>query len=179
MHLSAQEEVKTRELLNPFIRQPESIRSYFSGSFGNGSIQNEDDMEWRTFELRIGAPVHSDQRIDFVHYNEGHPENHHRDGFSIQNVYSVSVTEAIQLEIGVGPYLSFDTTTRNGLQHDDQRIGLLGSIALLYYLNTLRERNFHLRFDYNHVSMPGAHTSRAFLIGLGMNYGGEESSLPS
>ena len=163
----ADDEEKQTSLLSRFNHQ-------VSAAFGNGSVSEGDDMEWRTFELRIGSSPASNRRLDFVHYNEGHPFNNHRDGFAIEPMYDVSINKKIKFELGIGPYLSFNTTSRNQTQYDDKNLGILASVAVLYYLNVLENRNLHLRLDYNHVSMRDTHSSDAILVGIGMNFGESE-----
>ncbi len=154
---------------------PISFKQYTSAIFGNGSASEGGSMQWRTFELRIGSSIAPNKRLDFVHYNEGHPDNNHRDGFAIQAVYDTSIHKNIKLEVGVGPYLSFNTTTRNAVQYNDKHVGILGSAVVLYYLNT-KSQNLHLRADYNHVAIREAHSSDAILVGIGMNFGEHISS---
>jgi hypothetical protein len=81
--------------------------AYLSLAFGNGRIHggNASGNTWmrgRTFEVRAGRQQHDlfgltlpsawTMRVDFVHYNEGHPDNNHRDGFALQwlNVARIS-----------------------------------------------------------------------------------------
>jgi len=143
-----------KPLLNRF-------QHYVSAAWGNGEGGEGDDMRWRTFEIRIGSSAASNRRLDFVHYNEGHPENNHRDGFAIEPMFSVSINKKIRFEMGVGPYLSFNTTSRNQKQYDDKNLGILASAVIVYS---------YLRLEYNHVSIHGEHPSDAILIGIGTNF---------
>jgi hypothetical protein len=128
-------------------------------------------MQWRAFEIRIGQAISDAIRIDVVHDNEGHPLNHHRDGFATQATLVLRPSDNLRVEGSVGPYGSFDTTTdRNGIQHDDKRIGILAGAAILYYLNWI-EPGLHLRVGYNHVEVLGAQRSDAVLFGVGMDFG--------
>jgi hypothetical protein len=78
---------------------PGNHGAYLSAAFGNGRIHggNASGYRWmrgRTFEVRAGRqqddafgvalPPGWTLRVDFVHYNEGHPDNNHRDGFALQ-----------------------------------------------------------------------------------------------
>ena len=67
--------------------------AYLSLGFGDGRIHGGDRgggsrwMGGRAFEVRAGRDEPTrlgPGRIDFVHYNEGHPDNNHRDGFALQ-----------------------------------------------------------------------------------------------
>lgn len=111
-------------------------------------------------------------RIDFVHINEGHPENNHRDGFAVQPMVGVSLSRQARLEAGVGPYLSFNTTTdRHDRQHDDKQIGILASVALLYYLDWIAP-GLHVRVGYDHADMPATFRTDSIVLGLGYEFGG-------
>ncbi len=167
----------------PISRADEVTRSdshlldqYVSAMFGNGNASVGGNMQWRTFELRIGASTTQNQRFDFVHYNEGHPVNNHRDGFSIQVVRDFTVDPNMRLELGIGPYLSFNTTRREKSQYNDKILGILVSAVALYYFNARESRNLHLRIEYNHVEMPQTHESDAILLGIGMNFGSHSAS---
>ena len=74
--------------------------AYASAQFGNGRIYggnagSDRGMAGRALELRFGHALlpgllggtpdgnaNNRLRVDFVHYNEGHPDNNHRDGFA-------------------------------------------------------------------------------------------------
>ena len=155
---------------------PDHFGQYVSVTFGNGRGSEGGSMQWRAFEVRIGSSIAPNKRLDFVHYNEGHPDNNHRDGFALQPMYDISIDKNVKLEVGVGPYLSFNTTTQNQIQYNDKRIGILASAVALYYLNTMKNRDLHVRVDYNHVTMPGAPYSDAILVGMGVNFGEHEPS---
>ena len=165
----ADEEENTTQTIN-------RLKHYVSAAYGNGEASEGGGMEWRTFELRIGSSLAPGRRVDVVHYNEGHPVNNHRDGFAIEAMYDVPINEKIKLELGAGPYLSFNTTSRDAKQYDDKHLGILASAVVLYYLNVHQNNNLHVRLDYNHVHMPGEHPSDAVLLGVGINFGEQESS---
>ena len=112
-------------------------RAYASGTYGNGKINGgnatgDDQMGW-AFEVRFGTELNlpgsngsklfsADEkfRVDVVHYNEGHHENHHRDGFALQAVYSKPLSQKFTAELGVGPYYSMDTSTRERQNEADR-----------------------------------------------------------
>jgi hypothetical protein len=167
---------------------PDDHGAYLSLVFGNGRIHggNAEGNRWmrgRTFEVRagrqqrtlFGAPLPDSlsERIDFVHYNEGHPDNNHRDGFALQwlMVRQLGVRSAI--ELGVGPYLSMNTTVIDGRQVDDANVGALFSLGLRMPLGDL-PAGTHLRIGYNHVQMRNVHRSDALMIGIGRQFGRAE-----
>ena len=155
--------------------------AYLSLGFGDGRIQggNRDDpdasrsLAGRAFEARVGreqAFGAGPGRIDFIHYNEGHPDNNHRDGFALQWVALRPLGASVSGELGAGPYLSMNTTAVDGREVDDARWGLLLSAALRLPLAMLPS-GAHLRVGLNHVLMPGAHRSTAVLFGIGRQFG--------
>lgn len=144
--------------------------TYASIAVGNGQASEGGDMDHRAAEIRIGKAVSEHILINFVHNNEGHPVNNHRDGYAIQPTYEKSVGKNMVVQVGVGPYFSMNTTRKDdGIEYDDKHMGLLATAALLYYLNG-DASGFHIRAEYNHVSIPGQHSSDAFLLGVGKNF---------
>lgn len=162
--------------------------AYISAILGNGvayggnTVASDRSMHWRTFELRFGkeiaapdpvarssAPTDATFRADFVHFNEGHPKNNHRDGFGMQLVYKKPLSGKFGLELGLGPYYSMNTTTINDVEINDAKLGALLSLATLMDLDRFSP-GLHMRYALNHVTMPGAHDSVAFLVGVGRHF---------
>ena len=167
---------------------PDDHGAYLSLVFGNGRIHggNAEGYRWmrgRTFEVRagrqqrtlFGAPLPDSlsERIDFVHYNEGHPDNNHRDGFAVQWLAVRQLGARSAVELGVGPYLSMNTTVIDGRQIDDANVGALVSLGLRLPLRAL-PAGTHLRIGYNHVQMRNVHRSDALMIGIGRQFGRAE-----
>ncbi|MGZ5202851.1 MAG: hypothetical protein ACXWC4_24070 [Telluria sp.] len=163
--------------------------AYLSAVFGNGRIHggNAEGKRWmrgRTFELRAGRqqrtlfgsplPDCLSERIDFVHYNEGHPDNNHRDGFAMQWLMVRRLGAGSSIELGLGPYLSMNTTVIDGRQIDDANVGALFSLGLRLPLGEL-PAGTHLRIGYNHVQMRNVHRSDALMIGIGRQFGRAEA----
>lgn len=152
--------------------------AYLSAEFGSGRMhgENTEGSRWmggRAFEVRAGLEEGSrfgPWRTDFVHYNEGHPDNNHRDGFALQWVAVRPLGAGLTGEIGLGPYLSMNTTTIDGHQIDDSNWGALVSVALRLPLGMLPEGS-HLRLGVNHTLMPDAHRSTAVMLGIGRQFG--------
>lgn len=161
--------------------------AYLSTQFGNGRIAggNAGDyrlMRWRTGEVRVGRDLNpalvgedsvvntrSTARIDFLYYNEGHPDNNHRDGFALQATVSRRIKGAVSAELSAGPYSSMNTTTINGVQINQASRGMLYSAALRYSLGHWAP-GAHLRLGLNHVSMRDTHTSNAVMLGIGRHF---------
>jgi len=167
---------------------PDDHGAYLSLVFGNGRIHggNAEGYRWmrgRTFEVRAGRqqrtlfgsplPDSLNERIDFVHYNEGHPDNNHRDGFALQWLLVRRLGERSAVELGIGPYLSMNTTVIGGRQLDDAHVGALLSLGLRLPLVDL-PAGTHLRIGYNHVQMRNVHRSDALMIGIGRQFGRAE-----
>ncbi|GAB3459481.1 hypothetical protein GCM10027321_17290 [Massilia terrae] len=160
--------------------------AYFSAGFGNGSIDGPGavgyrNMRWRAFESRIGRDLNprlvgegslegaATARIDFVYYNEGHPDNNHRDGFALQLSYARRFGEALTAELSAGPYTSMNTTTLGGVQIDQARRGMLYSAALRCDLGWWMP-GAHLRLGYNHAAPRGVFHSDALMVGIGRHF---------
>jgi hypothetical protein len=152
--------------------------AYLSAVYGDGRIEGGNTsgdgwMHGHTFEVRAGRrepSLSGGGRIEFVYYNEGHPENNHRDGFALQWLAERRLGAHLTAELGAGPYLSMNTTTLNGRQQDDAHWGLLVSAALRLSLDVLPDGT-HLRLGYNHVLMRDVHRSRALMLGIGRQFG--------
>jgi hypothetical protein len=127
---------------------------YFSTVLGNGLSDSNESMNWRAFEIRLGKSYDDNKRFDFIHINEGHMNNNHRDGFAIEAVYDLPLTNNLKLEAGIGPYFSMNTTIVDNKESDDKHLGLLTTVAALYALDGI-SAGLHLRASYNHVVMPG------------------------
>jgi hypothetical protein len=153
---------------------------------GNGIIEGPNaagyaHMRWRAYEVRAGRDLNprilgeetlegkATSRIDFVYYNEGHPDNNHRDGFALQLTYARRFGDTLDAEVSAGPYTSMNTTTVNGAQIDQARYGFLYSAALRYPL-AWWARGAHLRLGYNHVAMRNVFHSDAVMIGIGRHF---------
>jgi hypothetical protein len=162
--------------------QPQAHGAYLSLGFGDGRMEGGDvegdrRMGGRALEIRAGRSqqdVFGGGRIDFVHYNEGHPDNNHRDGFAVQWLAVRPPGATWAGELGIGPYLSMNTTVADGRQIDDAHWGILLSGALRIPLDAplgLLPPGTHLRVGLNYVYMPDAHRSIAVVAGLGRQFG--------
>ena len=151
--------------------------TYLSVQHGGGRIAGGQAvgnrwMRSRAGELRIGRPLSetADSRLDVVYYNEGHPDNNHRDGFALQWAGVRQLDDRFSTEFGIGPYLSMNTTLLDGRQLDDTRWGLLLSAALRMRLFSAPEGTY-VRLGFNHAQMPGVHRSDALMLGVARQFG--------
>jgi hypothetical protein len=161
--------------------------AYASGSLGNGyaygeGAEGDKSMKGRAFEVRFGReldpsnfipevmfPEDGKIRVDIFHYNEGHADNNHRDGFGSQIVIRKDINQIIKVEAGVGPYFSMNTTKIDGTEYDDPRLGALVTLAVLANMDRFSP-GLHLRFAVNHVTMPGAVSTNGFMVGIGKDF---------
>jgi hypothetical protein len=102
--------------------------------------------------------------LNGVYLNEGHPENHHRDGFAIQpSLYKDFNNWRVQL--ATGPYYSMDTTRQaDGTLLNDKHLGLLSSLALKWHPS---QGNWYVGIGYNNVWMPNKLNSNSTVLLLG------------
>lgn len=169
------------------VADPDQRGAYLSAQLGNGVIHGHNAvgyryMRWRAGEVRAGRDLNPDivgednvtgrasSRIDFVYYNEGHPDNNHRDGFALQYTYAQRIG-AVTAELSAGPYSSMNTTTENGVQINQARYGILASAALRFPLDHW-VRGAHLRLGYNHVWNRNVFHSDAVMLGIGRHFTG-------
>ncbi|MBL6988314.1 MAG: hypothetical protein ISR65_00970 [Bacteriovoracaceae bacterium] len=150
---------------------------YVSAVLGNGMTSKGDRTSMPVFNIRIGQQINEHISVQFVHANEGHPENDrgekdHRDGFGILGAYRVDVNEDLKIELSAGPYFSMNTTDIDGVEVDDKNLGVLASVAALYYLNELYP-GLHIRTELDHVEIPGEFKTTSLMIGIGQDFDGE------
>jgi hypothetical protein len=102
--------------------------------------------------------------VNVVYLNEGHPENHHRDGFAIQpSLYKDFDNWRVQLS--TGPYYSMDTTRQaDGTVLNDKHLGLLSSVALKWHPSP---GNWYVGIGYNNVWMQNKLNSNSTILFLG------------
>jgi hypothetical protein len=153
------------------------IGTYLSAQLGGGRIDggNASGNPWmrsRAGELRIGRPLAfaADSRVDVVYYNEGHPDNKHRDGYALQWTRVWRDGQPWSGEFGIGPYFTMNTTRIAGRQLDDSRWGVLLSAALRMRLSAAPDGTY-LRLGVNHAQMPGVHRSDALMLGIARQFG--------
>ncbi|MGI4846546.1 MAG: hypothetical protein ACRYGK_00135 [Janthinobacterium lividum] len=155
---------------------------------GNGGQNGWGDMsmKWRAADLRVGREfkpglagwtlLSGDAlRWDIVYVNEGHPQNNHRDGFALQVMFARRFGNGLAAELGAGPYTTMNTTIdKRNREINDSRLGGLLSLALNLPLQPQPD-GVMLRFGYNHVAVPRAPSSNAFMLGLAKSFGAARS----
>lgn len=137
--------------------------------YGDGRATEGGDMHWRAYQVGFGDVLNDYLSVYLAYVNEGHPVNHHRDGFAALGSLRWPVSDRLVLELSAGPYFSMDTTSVDNQSRNNKRWGLLTSAAVRYYLVPNR---FFLKAQYNHIQMIGGHASDAALFGIGSDFGG-------
>ena len=138
--------------------------------YGDGRATEGGDMHWRAYEVGFGDVLNDYLSVYLAYMNEGHPLNHHRDGFAALGSFRWPVGSRLALEFSAGPYFSMDTTHVDGQPRNDKRWGVRASAAVRYYVVPKR---FFLKVQYNHVQMIGGFNSDAVLFGIGSDFGGD------
>lgn len=166
---------------------PEGHGAYASLTFGSGRIDGpaavgDRSMNGRSLEIRAGrdllvfggdqsATASTILRFDIIHYNEGHPDNNHRDGFAGQLVLSHDFADGRVIgEIGGGPYTNMNTTTIGGVQYDHAGRGRLYTAALRVPVPQLWPGT-EVRVAVNRVALMDTFNSTSLQIGLGRHFG--------
>lgn len=145
--------------------------------YGNGEASNGGDIKWRGAQIGATHDISEHAAFGAIYYNEGHPENNHRDGYALVAWYRQSLTQNLTAEVGTGPYYSMNTTNINGIQFNDKNLGALVALAIRY---RLEGSNVYLRAQYNHVVAPGSFSTNTFLVGVQADMGTtQKSSTPS
>ncbi|MPV59988.1 hypothetical protein CFB46_34160 [Burkholderia sp. HI2761] len=138
--------------------------------YGDGRATEGGDMHWRAYEVGFGDVLNDYLSVYLAYLNEGHPADHHRDGFAALGSFRWPVGSRLALEFSAGPYFSMDTTHVDDRARNEKRWGVRASAAVRYYVVPKR---FFLKVQYNHVQMIGGFNSDAVLFGIGSDFGGD------
>src|SRR5690349_9825177 len=71
--------------------------------YGDGSATKGGDMRWRAYELGFGDVLTNYLSAYVVYLNEGHPLDHHRDGFAALGSFRWPIDNRVTLELSAGP----------------------------------------------------------------------------
>ncbi|MGZ3769806.1 MAG: hypothetical protein ACXVCP_08930 [Bdellovibrio sp.] len=163
----------------------EKSKTSLAFTYGNGKTFAKDpneggNQQW-DYDLRLSNAIGDGcMRIDTGLLNEGHPENHHRDGFYLQLTCRKKVLENIRAEFGVGPYFSMDTTKRaDKVELDQKGLNVIATAALNYYIG---KSGLHLRLECNGVKagLPSnAPDSIQCMAGVGQDFSAPKMSSDS
>jgi len=137
--------------------------------FGNGRATEGGDMHWRAYEIGFGDILNDYLSVYVAYLNEGHPTNHHRDGFAALGSFRWPLSDRVAFELSAGPYFSMDTTHVENEPRNEKRLGLRASAAVRFYVVPNR---FFLKLQYNHIQMVNGFNSDAVLFGIGSDLRG-------
>lgn len=140
--------------------------------YGTGRASEGGNMHWRAYEVGFGDVLNDYLSIYVAYLNEGHPTDHHRDGFAALGSFRWPVSDRVALELSAGPYFSMDTTHVDNEPLNEKRWGVRASAAVRYYIVP---NGFFLKLQYNHVQMIDGFNSDALLFGIGSDFRGNPS----
>lgn len=106
-------------------------------------------------------------QVGVMYYNEGTPENNHRDGFAFMGWYRTPIAKNTSIQAGVGPYYSMNTTTIDSEQLNDKKLGAMAALAVLH---RVYGTNFDVRAQYTRAVVPGAVDTDTLFVGVGYNF---------
>ncbi len=129
----------------------------------------------RTFAgaLAFTHPVGAHAALGLTYLNEGHPDDHHRDGVAAQAWLRTRRPEmGWQWGIGIGPYYYFDTATIAGGYRNDHGWAPLYSVAATWNFGT----GWYAQVQANRVFPHAKDASTAILVGAGFHFDGVAGS---
>ncbi|MEX0141064.1 Uncharacterised protein [Janthinobacterium lividum] len=142
-----------------------------SGMAGSLKVNSTNE---RTFVGAISytQPVGNYNAVSLSYINEGHPENHHRDGMAGQVwLRTKNVDQGLMLGAGIGRYFFFDTAKTDEAPHNFDNDHGWGSIASLQARWQFDNRWYALA-QVNRIRPSGKDTTTHLLIGAGYRYDG-------
>lgn len=105
--------------------------------------------------------------LDFLYYNEGTAKDYHRDGPAVMRWSKKVVTKDLSIQAGAGPYLSMNTTSMNGEQENEKKIGALVALAALYRIHGT---HFYLKAQATGSIVPGSDGTGTIYFGAGYEF---------
>ncbi|GGP18507.1 hypothetical protein [Silvimonas iriomotensis] len=132
--------------------------------FMNSPAQDDHSYAW---SLIYNHPFTANWSASFSWINEGHVEDHHRDGHSFQLWYNTDpFWGRVKLAAGIGPYRYFDTTTASTSNNydDNHGWGVIYSLAAIYQNP---DSNWQYQLRYNHIDARGSIDTNSVTLGLG------------
>lgn len=146
---------------------PRTIDAY--AVYGNGRATEGGDMNWRAYEVGFGDVLNDYLSVYVAYLNEGHPINHHRDGFAALGSFRFPLSDRVAFELSAGPYFSMDTTHVDNQTRNEKRLGVRASAAVRFYVVP---NSLFLKLQYNHIQMINGFNSDAVLFGIGSDLRG-------
>ncbi|MGK5081126.1 hypothetical protein [Janthinobacterium sp. HLX7-2] len=128
----------------------------------------------RTFVAAISytQPVGNYNAMSLSYINEGHPEDHHRDGMAGQVwLRTKNVEQGLMLGAGVGRYFFFDTAKTDDAPHNFDNDHGWGSIFSLQARWQFDNR-WYAQAQVNRILPNGKDATTHLLVGAGYRYDG-------
>jgi hypothetical protein len=137
--------------------------SLLAGGLNNNKVHERSFAAELGFSQRMGEYT----SLSAEYYNEGHPSQHHRDGFTSQLwLHTPYPEKGASFGVAAGPYYYFDTTTGLGVASDYRNLhgwGTLFSASAKWHL----EKRSYIELRVNHAKTHGEGDSNSILLGLG------------
>lgn len=130
-----------------------------------GLKQHHTDEHTYAWSLDYQRRLGDHAALGLTYLNEGHPDNHHRDGIGAQIwARSGALGPGFSLAAGVGPYFYFDTTSLNTADHlNDHGWGALASLAATWQM----QQRWFLQLRANRVFAHSSINTSSVLLGVG------------
>ena len=139
-----------------------------------GALQVNNPARETTFGAAIGYthPAGDYAALSLTYLNEGHPDDHHRDGVAAQAWLRTHATEqGLTLAAGAGRYFYFDTsslpTADEGYDNDHGWAPIYSLQAAWHFSN-----RWYAQVQLNRVIPHGKEGTTSLLVGAGYRFGG-------
>ncbi|MES2743138.1 MAG: hypothetical protein V4754_19615 [Pseudomonadota bacterium] len=132
-------------------------------------------LDERTFAgaLHFAHPVGDHAALGLTYLNEGHPDNHHRDGVAGQVwLRSERPQRGWQVGVGLGPYYYFDTATIDGGYRNDHGWAPMYSVSANWNFGN----RWFAQVQANRIVPRGKGGSTSILVGAGFHFDGVPGS---
>jgi hypothetical protein len=134
-------------------------------AFGGGLISDRSGATTYTWGIEYREPLSEHWSGSFTWLNEGHLPNNHRDGQAIQAWWRTEpLPMGLSVEIGLGPYLDYDTHATSGDANSEDRHGWGGLASADLRWNFVRNWSTYLRL--NEVDTTAKHVSSGMAAGI-------------
>lgn len=136
-------------------------------SFLGGSVHERDSRESTySWDVQYLHDLNEHWAVTFSWLNEGHFENHHRDGQTLQLWGRIKpLGEELVLAAGIGPYQYYDTKwgQNTAVYEDDHGLGMISSVSATWYLNN----RWFVLAQSNMINTSQSFNSFSILAGIG------------
>ena len=131
----------------------------------------ENDQNSFAVQLGYSQRVGDHGTVSAEYVNEGHPENHHRDGLAMQAwLHTLVPPRGWSFAAGIGPYFYFDTTPGRGtaqVYRNDHGWGAIASASVKYHLASA----MYVEMKASRIKGISGHDTDLLLVGFGYELG--------